>query len=243
MNVQSENAPPVSGSLFGASEDRFAGARPDDHSQYAQYRALSISAVVTFVAALVSLLGLMFVPMLAISGVGLLLGTFSVWRIRRRPDELTGLVPANVGRVICLAVLVGGSVMHAIIYLTEVPEGYTRISQLQLKWPKTRGPLERPTPFALEMAGKKVFIKGYMLPGPQTTAVKRFVLVPDMKSCCFGGDPALTDMILVTLPDPYRLDYSYKRHKLGGTLTVNQRLKAASGVDGVYYELDVDYLR
>ena len=68
-------------------------------------------------------------------------------------------------------------------------------------------------------------------------------MVPDMKTCCFGGQPALTDMIEVTLRDPLRVDFSYTRRQLGGILKVTPYKKAVSGLDGVYYQLDADYVK
>ena len=64
-----------------------------------------------------------------------------------------------------------------------------------------------------------------------------------MKTCCFGGQPALTDMIEVTLQDPLRVDFSYGRRKLGGILKVSPNKKGVAGLDGVYYQLDADYVR
>ena len=50
-------------------------------------------------------------------------------------------------------------------------------------------------------------------------------------------------MIEVTLQEPLRVDFSYRKRKLGGTLKVDSKLKPVSGVNGVYYQLDVDYLK
>ena len=67
------------------------------------------------------------------------------------------------------------------------------------------------------------------------------MLVPDMGTCCFGGQPKLTDMIQVTLQDPMRTKYSYARRSLGGTF----RLAASStdNVGTVIYHLDADYAK
>ena len=96
---------------------------------------------------------------------------------------------------------------------------------------------------AIELDGDRVFVKGYVFPGGQKENLKQFVLVPDMGTCCFGGEPKLTDMIEVTLQEPLRVDFSYRKRKLGGTLKVDSKLKPVSGVNGVYYQLDVDYLK
>ena len=93
------------------------------------------------------------------------------------------------------------------------------------------------------MNEKKVFVKGYVYPDERRTKIKQFVLVPDMGSCCFGGQPKLTDMIQVTLRDPQRINFSYRRRKLGGVLRVDTQFKPVSGVNGVYYQLDADYVK
>ena len=63
-----------------------------------------------------------------------------------------------------------------------------------------------------------------------------------MGTCCFGGNPALTDMIEVTLQPPKHIDFSWRKRKLGGILHVDTKLKPVSGLNGVYYRLDAEYL-
>jgi hypothetical protein len=99
------------------------------------------------------------------------------------------------------------------------------------------------SPKALELNGQRVFVKGYIYPGDRTSELKKFILVPDMGTCCFGGQPALTDMIEVTLRDPKRVRFSFQRRKLGGTFKVDRQLKEISGLTGVYFQLDADYVR
>jgi hypothetical protein len=93
------------------------------------------------------------------------------------------------------------------------------------------------SPKALELNGKKVFIKGYVYPDGRQSNIKRFVLVPDMGTCCFGGQPKLTDMIEVTLTDPDRIKYSFQKRKLAGELLVDTQLKPVTGLGGVYFQL------
>ena len=63
----------------------------------------------------------------------IVLGVVSLVRIRRNPIELTGLIPAVLGIMIGLPTIAGGSAMQAYIYMTEVPEGYERISWYELR--------------------------------------------------------------------------------------------------------------
>jgi hypothetical protein len=64
-----------------------------------------------------------------------------------------------------------------------------------------------------------------------------------MGTCCFGGQPKLTDMIQVTLQDPLRIRFSLTRRHLGGTFRVDGRFKPISGLRGVYYQLEADYVK
>jgi len=88
-----------------------------------------------------------------------------------------------------------------------------------------------------------VFIKGYVYPDGQQYNIKRFILIPDMGTCCFGGQPKLTDMVEVTLRDPLRTVFERRKRRLAGTLSVDLRLKPVSGLGGVYYRLDAEYVR
>ena len=99
-------------------------------------------------------------------------------------------------------------------------------------------------PSALELEGKKIFIKGYVYPGRQKDGIRQFLLVRDQGDCCFGGNPKLTDRIQVTLEDPLVLSYAPRLHHLGGTFHVEPQDKAIDGaVGGVFYHLKADYLK
>ena len=95
----------------------------EDAPQYSQYRALCSTAVVVLVLGFISLVSLLFPTLLFLPLVGVLLGVSAVLKIKSRPLELTGMPLAVVGIVLCGLLLVGGSTMHAAIYMTEVPEG------------------------------------------------------------------------------------------------------------------------
>jgi hypothetical protein len=201
-----------------------------------QYRAVSKSAILSLILGLLSLAALSIPPLAVIPCIGLLLGWSSLRRIRRHPMEVSGLVPAAVGTLLCAGLLVGSVTLHAHTYATECPEGYQRISFDTLR-PIDERPELPVSPAAVELNGKKVFIKGYVYPDGQQDNIRRFVLVPDMGTCCFGGQPKLTDMIEVTLTDPDRIKYSLRRRKLAGELVVDTQLKPISGLGGVYFQL------
>jgi hypothetical protein len=219
----------------------FAGEQPADAIQ--PYRTISRSAVLSLVFSLLSAAGLLFPLMLILAAGGLLFGVMAMISIRRYSDELSGVVPAGMGIALGAIMLIGGTSWHAFVYATEVPEGYQRISFYQLQPDDLHPELPVP-PLALDLDGKQIFVKGYVHPGVSGQGpVKTFVLVPDMGTCCFGGQPKLNDMIEVTMRDPLRIRYTQTKRRLAGTLTVDTALKPVSGLNGVYYQLDADYVK
>jgi hypothetical protein len=213
---------------------------------FESYRALSSMAVTSFVLGLISIvhlwsaefgLGLGIVPVL-----GLALGLRAMWVIRTNPREYTGLLFAKVGAAVSALFLIAGWSLAGFVYATEVPEGYERISYNQLQ-AQDRIQSNVVPKSALELHGKRVFIKGYVYPGQaQTRGIKQFVLCRDNGDCCFGGTPPLTDKILITLQDPLRLNYSTRLQKLAGTFYV----APTAGIDApgdILYQLEADYLK
>ena len=206
------------------------------------YRAISKSAVISFVLGLLSILGLFSAPLLALALVAAVLGITGYRSVVRYPNELTGKTLAIAGALLGVGLFVGGIVKHSYVYATEVPEGHFRISFADLQ-PDKRSPRMPVPPEALELDGQKIFVKGYLYPDGQQYNIKRFVLVPDLGTCCFGGQPKLTDMIEVTLEEPLQTAYNMNKRRLAGELKVDMTLKPVTGVNGVYYQLKADHLR
>jgi hypothetical protein len=200
------------------------------------YRAISKGAVLSVILGLLSITAYS-IPTLAIIGVvGLIFGWNAYRNIRRYPAELSGKGIAVLGILLCGLVFASSVTMHSVTYATEVPEGYERISFTDLQ-PLPQHPELPVSPDALTLNHKKVFVKGYIYPDGQQTNIKRFVLVPDLGTCCFGGQPKLTHMMEVTLSDPDRVKYSLRKRKLAGELIVDTSLKPIDGLGGVYFQL------
>jgi len=205
-----------------------------------QYRAISSTAIVALVCGLFAVSALMSPWMLMIPFLGVIMGISALSKIKQHPMELTGKPIAVVGMLLSAVLFVGSAIMHIVIYATEVPDGYERISFRQLQ-PDKESP--RPIPDeAIALNGQKIFVKGYVFPGDNRENLKQFILVPDMGTCCFGGNPKLTDMIEVTLKPPQRINFSYRKRRLAGILHVDSTLKPVSGLNGVYYRLEAEYL-
>ena len=152
-------------------------------------------------------------------------------------------MPAIVGVVLCGLLLVGSSTLHATIYLTEVPEGFERRSFDELQ-PDKKHPEYPIPPLAMELHGRRVFIKGYVHPGVQGMGpVDKFVLVPDMGTCCFGGQPKLTDMIEVKLAKGQSISYSMRKRALAGVFQVDPTIMAPDGSQGACYRLVAEFVK
>jgi hypothetical protein len=68
--------------------------------------------------------------------------------------------------------------------------------------------------------------------------------VPDMGTCCFGGQPKPTDMIEVYVPEGKpRVAYAPRRIKLAGTFMLADRPTQSLGLKGVWYHLRADLVK
>lgn len=207
---------------------------------YEHYRALSSAAVVSLGLGLFSALAILDWIWVAVPVFGILAGVYAVRQVRRRSDELAGLGLAKAGLALSVFFLVTGAGWLSFTYATEVPPGYMRITYGELQ-PDPEKPDEAIPASALSLEGKKVFIKGYIYPGRDTSGIKEFLLVRDQGSCCFGGNPKITDRIQVTLADPLRLTFRPRLHKLAGVFHIEHG-RAKDGPGDVFYRLEADHL-
>ena len=74
--------------------------------------------------------------------------------------------------------------------------------------------------FVQSLHGRKVFMKGFMLPDVDFEHITQFHLVRSLWGCCFGAPPRVNELIRVTAPDPGGIDYSYNTLEVVGTLEV-----------------------
>lgn len=217
--------------------------RSTEADQYQQYRTLSFLAVFALVFGVISIpsaVAAVMSPLLLIFPfIGLLIGLAAVLKLRNRTNEFTGLGLAKTGLMLSTVLLIGGSAYAGYVYATEVPDGFERLRFSQLQPVPS---FNRPwSPTAEEMVGKNVFIQGYLYPGKQRKKIKQFIMVPDLGTCCFGGQPKITDMIQVTLDDPHRVDYSMSRRNLAGEFRLGE--VQAEKVGNVIYHLSASYVK
>jgi hypothetical protein len=228
-------------SVVASNEKERAYEAPISSSDELVYQSVSRSAVASLLLAVFGLLSILFVGLLLLPLVALVLGITAVLAIRKYPNELLGKPMALAGVGISAITLCVAPAYHMFVYATEVPPGYERIAFATLISPT--GAPDQPPPQALSLDGQQVFVKGYIHPTSMNSArSKKFVLVPDLGTCCFGGQPPLTHMIEVTLTGDSLATKNMRKQKLAGTLHVNPHLKPVDGLQGVYYTLKADII-
>jgi Protein of unknown function (DUF3299) len=207
-----------------------------------EYRPVSPAAVISVFIGVLAMLAagvandLGVATFLVVSTIGLLIGYRGLSSVRRY--EMEGRRAALTGIGLSTLALATGFGVSTYQSLYEVPEGCVRINYDLLQ----PTPGERIPRSAKELDGKDVFIKGYMYPGSQTTGIREFVLCRDNGTCCFGGQPKLTDMIEVKLNEPLALDYNTGLRQVAGKFRVEPDT-APGGLGSVLYHLDASYAR
>jgi hypothetical protein len=219
----------------------------------AQYRALHTGAVIglvlgilslfTFVAATSSIQAALFTAPIPILGMFMCLRSLAA--IKRQPDLYAGRPIAMIGLFLALAFLITGVSYGSYVYVTEVPDGYTRSSFRAMKPHESQelaGIAIPPEIAALD--GKKIFIKGYIRKDSVTVSrgIKRFLLVRDNQECCFGDISAVKyyDMIDVEMVGSRRVDYDEGLFKIGGIFRVEPKNLGAQPMKPVF-SLQADY--
>jgi hypothetical protein len=206
------------------------------------YRPTTPMAPLSVVAGLVALVSACLVydlgptTLMFFAAIGLLTGYRALSEARRY--DMRGRGAAKAGLGLSAAALAAGFVIGGVQAALEVPAGCVRIGYEILQ----PGPGESIPASARELDGKKVFIKGYMYPSSQMTGIREFVLCRDNGTCCFGGQPKLTDMIQVHLKEPLALDFQTGLRHVAGTFRVQPDV-APGGPGSVLYRLDADYAR
>ena len=208
------------------------------------YRAVAGTAIAAAVTAALSPLAFFDWSLAVVPAVGIVLGAMAYRTIVQRPDVFTGR-PLAIGAIVMSAVsLVAGLITLSRAYAAELPDGYERLNYGLLQ-PLPGDPSDAVPDTARTMDGRNVLLKGYIYPGKQQTGITQFLLVRDQGDCCFGGNPKITDRVLVQLKDPSHpkgIDFSSRLTKIAGRFVI--RPMGAPGMDGgVLYHLEDAFAR
>ena len=208
------------------------------------YRAVAGTAIAAAVTAALSPLAFFDWSLAVVPAVGIVLGAMAYRTIAQRPDVFIGR-PLAIGAIVLSAVsLVAGLITLSRAYAAELPDGYERLNYGLLQ-PLPGDPSDAVPDTARTMDGRNVLLKGYLYPGKQQTGFTQFLLVRDQGDCCFGGNPKITDRVLVQLKDPSHpkgIDFSSRLTKIAGRFVI--RPMSAPGMDGgVLYHLEDAFAR
>ena len=224
-----------------------------DTDETIQYRAIHTGAIVGLVLGLASVLPLLWAStnfegcllLTPIPVIGMFISLRSLGRIRRESDQYTGKWFALAGLALSAFFLVAGVGYGYYVYVTEVPDGYQRISfeTLRPTEQEQRGGVYVP-PEVKALAGKHIFIKGYIRPGsaPVRTGIDRFLLVRDNNQCCFGDLSKVNyfDQMAVEITSSDRVEDTLDVLRMGGVLEVNEQ-NLALGPGYPVFSLKADY--
>ena len=206
------------------------------------YRSLSGVALAAAALAAFAPLALVDWWLTVVPTLAIVLGTVALRDIHRRPLELTGRPLALVALVASLTALATSVASHAYEYATELPDGFVRLSYAELQPAEGEPPTSVPES-ALQMDGRDVLLKGYIYPGKQQHGLVQFLLVRDQGDCCFGGNPKITDRVLVNLDAAEGIDFSQHLVKIAGRFRIEPVGFAAGAEGGVLYHLDAARVR
>ena len=210
------------------------------------YKAISRGAVIAIVMGVMAIPGMIaeFAPLLALCILGLIAAIFGLRSIRRYPEEFSGRGLALAGLALNAVLLCGGVAVHTYTYMTEVPEGFTRVKFYELQQDSLGNNVQRPTEKAIEVHNQDIFLKGYIHPSSGSGLLKRFILVPDLGTCCFGGQPESSDMVEVTLSGGQSTIANMRKKKLAGKFKVNQAPQSLNDFDNsVFYRLRAEQVK
>lgn len=234
-----ESASSESAGTFGADRESqssdTATSVPREGNEF-DYRPVAVLAPVSLFLGLASSLILFGLIGAVICILGIVVGSICLWQIRRSFGELGGRTLGRIGLSLSVLFLVSGSALHAYSFATEVPEGYERLSfnnDIAKKGFVVQNGATGLHPDVQQLAEKKVFVKGYMYPTGEEEGLTAFILCKDNQQCCFGGQPKLTDMILVEMQDGATVDYTQSLVSVAGVFRTNTG-GGAAGQNPVY---------
>lgn len=201
-----------------------------------RYRAIGGTAIAAAVFAVLSPLAFLDWWLAIVPVLGFVLGIVARRDILARPTELIGM-PLAIGAAVFSACMLGGGLAYqAAVYAAELPSGFERLTYAALQ-PLEGDPATAIPDTARAFDGRNVLLKGYMYPGKQQQKIVQFLLVRDQGDCCFGGNPKITDRVLVQLRDTRGIDFSPRLRKIAGRFAIRPTGTAALD-GGVLYHLE-----
>lgn len=219
------------------SPSRVVLRTPDRWEDEFHYRQIPVLSPVSLVLGLASLVVFVTAFGIIIGSIGVIIGLICFLSTVRNREEIGGFKITVAGLILSAACVVYGSSKLAYDYSTEVPEGFRRISftndiaEKGFKYEKGKGTWAI-HPEVEELSGQKLFLKGFMYPTRQKEGITEFILAKDNGQCCFGGNPKVTDMILVRMKKPPKVDFTDRRVSVAGVFRTQRN--SSEGLNQVY---------
>ena len=211
---------------------------PVHDNRTARYRAVNRPAVAALVAGALSLVLVLSWYFLLIPLVAFYLGRRALRQIAHSPEEFTGENLAWAGLGLAAVFTIVGSGWLLLARVREVPFGYQRVDYAQLQ-PEVLGKTEVLPASVADLEGKRVFIKGYMVPGRQQIGLRQFRLCPTNGVCTFCiPNPRPTEIIQVRLSGDLTWAYTTQLIGIGGIFHVDP-----DDPHHLPYAMDADYVR
>jgi hypothetical protein len=205
-----------------------------------RYRAVHWAAAASLALGGLSLLvwvgenGFVWLFLLPLAAV--LLGWQALARIARTREEYTGSRLAWTGIVLAVVFSLSGVIRLLVVRASEVPAGYQRVEYQELE-PDPKDPQQRIPESVLKMEGKRVFMKGFMIPGRQQVRLKRFLICPTNGECTFHPpNPRPWQILKVQLTGDLTANYTRDPIALGGLFHVDEQGRLP-------YSMEADFLR
>ena len=205
-------------------------SEPQQSYQSFEYRPVPVLAVVGCVLGVLSVMALLGATGLAIAVLGTLISSYSLIRILASRGDLGGKRVATLGLGLSVLFLGSGAAWQRYQYLHEVPTGFARTSfseDISRKGFVTMDGQTTVHPDVEKLVGQPVFLKGFMYPTGQMDGLDSFLLVKDSGTCCFGGNPALQDMIGVVMEPGQTVDFYQGRVSVAGVFELNTQYLGA----------------
>jgi hypothetical protein len=206
-------------------ESYVADYQPAD-GQVFDYRPVPVLAVISMVLGVLSVMAFFGVVGMVVAAFGILISGFSLVKIVRSCGELGGRRLATLGFACSVLFLGSGVAYQRHLYMHEVPDGFARTSftnDISKKGFVTIDGQKRVHPDIQTLVGQSIFVKGFMYPTGQVEGLDSFLLVKDSGTCCFGGEPAVEDMIGVVMQDAKTVEYYQGRVSVAGEFELNPR--------------------
>lgn len=219
-----------------ASEAREVDYPPSEYrpANEFDYKPVPVLAPVTLVVGILASVSLLTELALPLALFGLITGTLCLRQIRKSDGEFGGKWVARIGVLLSGLFLFSGASLHTHAYATEVPEGYLRVNfprEISKRGFDVKDGRLALHPEVAKFVDKKVFLKGYIWQTRVTEGLDSFILLKDNGECCFGGEAAPNDMMLVRMQGGQTVKLYNGLVSVGGTLRFDPN--AAPG-DPVY---------